>query len=189
MGEMPEDADASDVRAPYIGVKRCTALVCPRAVLFAGAVGPAGAPASTSAPPDAEPDRARFLDAVPFPPLLLRGFFAALPASPASSPSTEELDRVRFRRLGMLARVAPHKIFSERILRCISQSPSYVTARVSPTLRQDREVSPFSSTLTYISEPLRVHLIRCPYALYTEKEYNQLKLLVKGLYVGIAFGF
>ena len=27
------------------------------------------------------------------------------------------------------------------------------------------------------------------YALYTEKEYNQLQLLVKGLYVGIAFGF
>ena len=27
------------------------------------------------------------------------------------------------------------------------------------------------------------------YTLYTEKEYNQLQLLVKGLYVGIAFGF
>ena len=27
------------------------------------------------------------------------------------------------------------------------------------------------------------------YSLYTEKEYNQLQLLVKGMYVGIAFGF
>jgi len=27
------------------------------------------------------------------------------------------------------------------------------------------------------------------YTLYTEKEYNQLQVLVKGLYVGIAFGF